>query len=95
MENLDKLIENHFLENSSRSSLSSLVKKIKLNPSIQDFNFIVEEIEKVHADDLYIPYAGYGTCVNGKWGRCDFLEHCEYGRKFIGETVELDLSFLN
>ena len=31
MEKLDKLIENHFLENSSRSSLSSLVKKIKLD----------------------------------------------------------------
>ena len=31
MEKLDKLIENHFLENHSRSSLSSLVKKIKLD----------------------------------------------------------------
>lgn len=72
-----------------------LVRMIKFNPTLQDFGYIIDVIERVNNDEIYAPYVGYGTCVNGKWGRCSFLEHCEHGRKFLCETVELDLSFLN
>ena len=71
-----------------------LFKLIKLNPTLSDFGYIVDTVERVHNDSSYVPYAGYGTCVDGKWGRCNFLEHCEHGRNFLGETVEFDLSNL-
>lgn len=72
-----------------------LIKIIRFNPSFQDFGYIVDVVEKVNADNVYVANQGYGTCVNGKWGRCDMLQYCQEGREFIAEPVEMDLSFLS
>lgn len=72
-----------------------LIKTIRIDCTEKDFEYIVDVINKIHNDDFFYANAGYGTCVNGKFGRCDFLEFCQAGRGFLADPIQIDFKHLN
>jgi len=69
-----------------------LIKVIKVNVTEDDFALLEEKLNAIFLDDFYPANPNYGTCIQGKWGRCNYLEHCPAGREFIAQSVELNFS---
>jgi hypothetical protein len=72
-----------------------IVKLIKVETDDKDFEWIQNVIDKVHNDLFYYANVNIGTCINGYYGRCDFVESCKAGREFIAQPVIVNFGKLN
>jgi len=64
-----------------------IVKKIVVKPSLESFDWLLEEIDKIHGDVLL--ESNLGACIDRSW-RCPFLENCESGRRRIAPTMRCE-----
>ncbi len=69
------------------------IKKVFIQDT--DFEWFESFVDEIHNDLFYTACPGYESCEGGKGGsRCWFLEQCQAGRNYIGQTEIVEFGSL-
>lgn len=62
-----------------------IVKTRMVTTTMQDFEWLESLWNRAIDTRVLMPNDGYATCTN-RFSPCRYMEHCEFGRKFLGST---------